>query len=803
MKLIKKIFISVFLLLIIIIGCVYFYLFWLKPQYSGEAQITGLSTQTEVYFDQYGIPHIYATSEHDAYMALGFCHAQERLFQMEMLRRLASGTLAEILGPELLEVDRFFRTLGLKEHADKTTVELMQGNDAPWQKAARAYLQGVNQYIEQGITPLEFNMLGIPKTRFTETDMNLVTGYMSFSFALAFRSDPLHELVLRKFGADYLKDWAIDPPANYLKNPVMGADSLQLNIIRAMSVLAEKAVSIMPVPPFVGSNGWAVAGNRSASGKPIMANDAHIAYAQPGVWYEAHLEAPGLSFYGNHVAGFPFGLIGHNRFASWGLTMLENDDMDFFIEKVNPANSGEVMYKGEWKTMQKRVEIIKVKGGKDDTLIVRNTAHGPVMSGVLKDLAPYKDEVISVWWSYLEFPSRNMEATYTLAHAKSFADSRRGASLIYGPGLNVVYADTAGNIAWWTVSKLVKRAAHVKAGMFLDGSSGLDEPLGYLDFEQNPKSENPANGFIYTANQQPATFMGIDHAGYYCPDDRARRINELLSNDKKWNVEDFKTIQRDVTSGKAMQNAMLFASLLKSSKKINENELSRSVFDILNFWNGGHESDSKGPIVYYKLLYHVLHASIADELGEEEFKIFLNTHTMKNSLEVLLANNDSPWWDDVSTKEKKEDRQYILDFAFEKTVSELKEQLGSDTKKWNWGDVHTMEHIHPIGRKKPFDKLFNVGPFKVAGGNETVSNLGFVMNASGLYKVTFGPSKRIVIDMADPANSFSILPSGQSGVLMSPHYSDQAKMYAGMEYREQMMDEARIKKLSSKLVLKP
>ena len=306
----------------------YFFLQSTKPTYSGNLSLNSLNDKVEVKYDTYGIPHIYAKNEHDAYMALGYVHAQERLFQMEMIRRVSTGTLAEILGPDLLKVDKLFRTLGIEEKS-KASVEQFNASDAPYKTATEAYIEGINEFIHDGPTPIEFRIIGIPKRDFTIEDAYNAAGYMSFGFAEGFKVDPVLSVLVGKYGMEYLNDLAIF--STYDSAWIQSYPHMDSTQLTSLAPIIEQ----IPIPLLVGSNSWVVGPDRTKSGKPVFENDTHIGYSQPSVWFEAHLEYPGMSHYGHYLAGFPFSLLGHNHLAAIGLTMFENDDVDFYLEKTD------------------------------------------------------------------------------------------------------------------------------------------------------------------------------------------------------------------------------------------------------------------------------------------------------------------------------------------------------------------------------------------------------------------------------------------------------------------------------------
>jgi len=798
-----KLFLIIIGLSIVLAGVgLYGYLHSLTPKPSGQIALQGLNQEVEVFFDKFGIPHIYGQNEEDVYFALGYVHARERLFQMEMMRRVPAGRLSEILGKDLLETDRFFRILGLNRWAEQAADRTFKDMSEPYKQAALAYLAGVNQFVLEGKKPIEFQLIGIPMEPFGPQDIYLIGSLMAFGFAEGFTMDPITTKAFDKLGWEYLQDWALGWPPEAEMIPVHkpayteAADQLASTVQRIMATL--------PVAPWIGSNGWVLSPRKTASKRVFFANDTHMAYAQPSVWYEAHLECPGVSFYGNHAAGLPVGLIRHNRYAAWGLTMFENDDVDFFREKANPDDPNQVWVNDHWEDLIVREEVIRVKGESDDVLNVRISRHGPIISDVSAKVSALGHDPVSVWWATTRLPMETMAAFYNFAHAQSLDDARIAASMIDTPGLNVMYGDRDSNIAWWAACRLVKRPAHVNSKFFLDGASGKDEPLGWYDFAKNPSSENPPSGFVYSANNQPEVVDGVLYPGYYVPEDRAKRIVQLLSSDKVWTVKEMQQVSTDNMSAVVPSIVAEIAKTIKNHGSIRRTELHAKAFDVLENWDGDHHLDDVGPVIYNKLLFHIMENAMADELGEADFTAFLSTHLMKRTTAGFIANEDSLWWDDVRTADVKETRKIVIAQSFDQAVEALKAQFGANITDWTWDKAHTVEHGHLMGRKKPLDKIFNVGPFPVMGGNEVINNMGFRLNQEGAYKVHFGPAMRIILDFADIENSISVNPTGQSGIFMSPHYKDQAELFNKGRFRKQMMNRDEIvTKAEGRLVLKP
>ncbi|MCL6462205.1 MAG: penicillin acylase family protein, partial [Flavobacterium micromati] len=320
MKILKKIAFTLFLIMALIITAAFIYGIYSKPKYKGEQQLANIQKETTVYFDDFGVPHIYASSSKDAMVALGYVHAQDRLWQMELMRRIAPGRLSEIFGSAALKNDKFFAGIGIEEASAKAIAKLNKNSQS--YQLTISYLDGINQYLVEGTTPVEFSLLGIKKEKFTIKDVYNIFGYMSFSFAMAQKSDPLMTDIRNKYGMEYLKDFGLD--SSYNSTRIKNAkDKSQQYAAISKSIVA--ILDESPISPFIGSNSWVLAPKKTKNGKVIFANDPHIGFSQPGTWYEAHLVTPDFELYGSYLAGTPYPLLGHNREYAYGLTMFEND----------------------------------------------------------------------------------------------------------------------------------------------------------------------------------------------------------------------------------------------------------------------------------------------------------------------------------------------------------------------------------------------------------------------------------------------------------------------------------------------
>ena len=551
--------------------------------------------------------------------------------------------------------------------------------------------------------------------------------------------------------------------------------------------IRESDTALQMVGSFSGSNAWVLSPAKTKSGSVILVNDPHMAYSAPSVWYEAHLVTPDFELYGHHLAGIPFALLGHNRERAWGLTMFKNDAMDFYREKQNPEEPNQVWFKDHWEDLKVEKDVIHVKDAEDVVIRVRSSRHGPIINDVMRGIKSLKATPVSMWWAYHDFGNRALEGFYELSHATSLDEFQDGVSKIHSPGLNILYGDREGNIAWWAAARTPIRPVHVSSKFLLDGSTGKDEFLGFRDFTDNPHSVNPPDGILVSANNRPSINGQEDVAGYYNIDDRALRIRHLLESGTSFTTEEMKAMILDTVSPTALSVQEVVVPILESSEAIRSSagNVSRAV-QAFKEWRGNHDRDEMAPSLYHEFVYQMLLATFADELGNELFEIFLRTKELDWTIPFILEKPDSPWWDNVGTRNRREDREEIVRNAWLKALGALEENFGPNMEDWTWGSLHTLEHVHAIGRKKPFDRIFNLGPFSVAGGREVINKHSFVYS-TGHKHVNSGPSTRRIIDFSDPEHSLGINPTGQSGYVFDRHYQDQADLYHNGELRTQLM----------------
>ena len=756
-------------------GAAYWYTQGKQPQRDGEAPLPGLQAAVSVRYDERGVPHIQASNEADLYRALGYVHAQDRLFQMELMRRLARGELAEVLGSKLLPTDTLFRSLRIGEQAARMVQR--QDRQSPAWQSLQAYLDGVNAWQTSHPKPMEFDILGIPSRPFTAEDTLSIAGYLAYSFAAAFRTEPALTYVRDQLGPDYLKIFDLDwQPEGALASPLAAADWRSLEHLARVS---HDALGEAAIPLFEGSNAWAVSGSRTRSGRPLLAGDPHIGFAVPAVWYEAELSAPGFNLYGYFQALNPFAFLGHNRDFGWSLTMFQNDDVDLIAEQVNPQDPEQVRVDGQWQALETRAQYIAVKDEAPVAITLRRSPHGPIVNDVLGDTAGATP--IAMWWAFLETENPILEGFYQINRADTLDKMRTAAAHIQTPGLNLVWANARGDIGWWAAAQLPIRPDGVNPTFILDGASGQADKSGFYPFSVNPQQENPASGYIVSANYQPPAVMPIP--GYYNLPDRGRQLDRHLANPNvKWDTDNSQALQLDTATDYGPRT---LAPLLGTLRTLAGSDEERELVEQLAAWRGDYPLDSTTATLFNQFLYELAYAALHDELGDTWFPVLISTRAIDAALPRLAADPGSPWWNLRGALEHT-DRTAIVRLAWQRSLEHLRQTLGKDPAGWQWGKAHTLTHRHPLGVKKPLNLLFDVGPFPAPGTHEVPNNLSAKIGPAP-WAVNYGPSIRRLIDFADAGTALTINPVGQSGVPFDPHYADQAHDYVQGRYHKARM----------------
>ncbi|RLD32267.1 MAG: penicillin acylase family protein, partial [Bacteroidetes bacterium] len=580
MKLAMKIFkIVVFILVLAMVGG-YLFLHNLAnravPDYNQEVVLNGLVNEVIVYRDSYAIPHVYAKNEDDLYRTVGYIMAQDRLWQMDLLRRVTQGRLSEIFGEDFVKTDLFLRALRMPEKSAMIKAEA----DPKILQSFVSFAKGVNDYIEENMKklPPEFAILGYkPEMWKPEHSLNII-GYMAWDLAKGtYTSEITIYKLIQKFGIENIGDLIPDiAEQENIVYPDFVIDSMlldgQADLVHASEQLDELGLKV-----FLGSNNWAVSGKKSISGKPLMANDMHLDISAPGIWYQIHeVTESGLNVTGVAVPGQPLIIAGHNEDIAWGMTNLYTDDIDLYLEKINSDNPDEYWFNGEWTPLEVRTEIIKVKGAEEVVMENRFTHRGPVISG-FKDL----EQAISMKWIG-NVKSNELRSVYLLNHTENWMDFKNALKTFISLGQNMVYADKEGNIGLYAAGAVPLR----KGVGYLIRSGQTDEYdwKGLVPFEEMPHVYNPESGMVSSANNKT---VGNDYPYYigllYSQGYRLNRIREMLNEEEKLSVEDFARMQADQKSWLVKEFLPDILNVL-NGRDLNESE--KTGLTVLSGWNG-------------------------------------------------------------------------------------------------------------------------------------------------------------------------------------------------------------------------
>ena len=749
------------------------------PKKYGEKNFPALEKNVEVYYDDFGIPHINAQTDLDGYRVLGFIAASERLFQLDLMKRVVNGRLSEIFGEKTIESDKLLRKLRLREIAEehRSYIESDPKNQQVI-SFAKAYLEGIHHYIDTQPLPLEFILLNYVPDKFTLNDILGVPGYMALTFAEGIIGDIFLSEMMDKLPEEKMR--VLRGGANidlkYFNESLIPEENT--TVLKEMKKAVDTLGEIVPL--FYGSNSWVLSGKRTESGFPILANDPHIGTGAPHIFFEAHLKTPSLEVYGNYIPLIPFPVMGHTAHNAWGITMSMVDDVNIYLEKINPQNSMQVMYKNEWVDLEVDQEVIKVKGQEDIQIEKLKSPHGPIIDDTRFGI---EGKTLSINWSVHHPESNILRSLYEISQAENVGEFRAAISMAAAPGLNMSWVNKGGDIVWWMLGKNPKLPENVASDLVLKGWDGSSEVERYYTVDENAHEINPSSGVIVSANYIPMNEKFSYMDGYWQPGGRFFRLSSLLKDREKWRVEELKHLQTDTI-------VPVFDSVVNEVvKALSVEDLSsfeKEVLEVLQKWDGSTSRESVGSSIYHKLNFYLISNAFRDEFEDEGFEAFGRTADFWHSYKRLILDLNHSFWDDVNTNRVEDGKEIVLK-SFKEAVKDLKEEMGSRIDLWNWGKIHTVEHEHILGKVKPLNYLYNVGPVAADGGRYVINNQAH-RKALNDFRVVHAPATRRLIDMKNTKKTLGILPSGNSGNPFSEHYRDQIEIFQAGEYRDQLMD---------------
>ena len=801
------------------------------PDTSGEVSLDGIHGKIDILRDDKGIPQIYADDPEDLFFAQGYAHAQDRFFEMDFRRHVTSGRLAELFGKSALATDKFVRTLGWRRVAEQELAQL----DDKTTRLLTSYSRGVNAYIEgksSSKLSLEYSILSLTGPDYRPEPWQPADS-LAWIKAMAWdlRSNMSDE-ISRTLSTAKLPPGQVDelyPPQPKANKPIVSDDGVLVGgqfaqdgvvatmplaraavaALRSAGRAADNLPTLLGTGEGIGSNSWVVDGQHSTTGEPILSNDPHLSPSMPGIWYEVGLHCRKLSSACRYdVAGFSFSglpgvVVGHNDKIAWGVTTMYADVADLYLEKVTDDT---YEYDGKQKPLIKRTETFKVEGGKTQTITVRSTQHGPIISDVDDELAKVGttaqvgglagNYAVALRWTALT-PEPTIKAVFALDTAQNWEDFRAAAKLFTVPSQNLIYADREGNIGYQSPG-LIPIRGKGDGRLPVPGWDPDYEWKGTIPFDSLPTVFNPKEGFIVTANQQvigdqyPLN-LGKDTAAGY----RSQRIRTLLEKKAKLSVADMTRIQLDMFSANAQQLVPLLLKIPLDSSYYRQGQ------NTLKGWDFQQTADS-GAAAYFNAVWsNLLKLTFHDELPKGEWPD--GGERWFNVLRTIIGQPTSHWWDDVTTSNKLESRDEILTQAMRDARDELTRDQSRDPHNWSWGKFHKLTLVNStLGDSgvSIINSLFNRGPYELGGGGGLVDATAW--DATKGYEVTAVPSMRMVVDLADLDKSRWIQLTGNSGHAFNRNYTDQTKLWLRGETMPWAFSKSAIRKSTrDTLTLKP
>ncbi|NNV06266.1 penicillin acylase family protein [Geobacillus sp. C56-T2] len=743
------------------------------PIVEGKLAVPGLLDEVSVIRDSHGVPHIFANNEHDLFFAQGFVQAQDRLFQMDLSRRQASGQLSEVVGVATIERDKFFRTLGLRRAAEAS----YHIYSAEAKQVLEAFAQGVNAYItwakRTDRLPVEFRLLGYEPKPWTPVDSLVIGKYMAFDLGGHWEGQ-----VFRYWALNHLpKEKAYDLFPSYPKEAPV--------ILPAIDVEQAFAAAVLP-SEWNGSNNWVVSGRKTKSGQPMLANDPHLSLSTPSIWYQMHLQAPTVNVSGVIFAGVPGIILGHNDYIAWGVTNTGPDVQDLYVEKRNPANKQQFLYNGRWENAKIIEEPIRVKGGKTIRYRVTITRHGPVLSEFAVPASG--NDVLALRWTALD-PSTELQAVLEMNKAKNWKQFEQALEHFHAPTQNFVFAAKDGTIAYKANGKIPIRK---KGNGLLPVPGWTDEYewIGFIPFDRLPRAVNPREGFIATANNK---VVG-DHYPYHLSHHWAQpyrymRIAERLQSKDDWTPSEMKRLQMDQMNLWAKEFVPL---LLKhvASEPLSKQE--RSALHELKQWDFVDHKEQAAPLIFHRWMEEIADVLFERQIPPTVDRFFEGKQSVVDELLRRADKGDvSPWFRDGGGFSR------VLAEALSRTVRQLADEYGNDPAQWKWGNAHRLFFAHPLSSASPMLAFFlnKEEPIPIGGSDVTVQAASYT--DEGI--VNHGASWRFVIDLADPERGWHIVGPGQAGHFRSRWYHDQIDDWVNGTYHVTSLGKVN----GSTLVLRP
>ncbi len=750
------------LMVFVLIG--YFSFSRTLPQAHGSLEVPGLQATVEIDRDQWGIPHIYAQNEHDLYFAAGYVCAQDRAGQMELLRRVATGHSAEKLGADLLPIDVLARTINpytLRREVFSTLSQAAQSQ-------LTAYANGVNAFFSTAAAlPLEFGFVFDQPEPWQGEDSIAIVRLMAWLLSMGWHADLFYGEMARKLPAEKLE---LLLPTSHGKEDFIAQEVCYEPYA---SLFAEAEAALERVlhyhPQCLGSNAVVISSKRTQNSGALLANDTHLPFTAPSIYYIMHLQAPHLNAVGVCIPGIPGLVLGRNEHIAWGITNAMTDDVDFFHVVPDSSDSHYVCLGSQRLPVTIADELIRVRHGKPYTLRTRWTPVGPLIGAEQTLLDAPQMSLLLRWTAFMA--DDPFTAFHNLLTASNWEEFTQALSTHKNPGENLFYADDRGHIGYQLAAAIPLR--NYATPMLPVASDG--QWLGLLPYEQLPRLFDPSEGYIANANQDiPGKDSQVYYSAYWEPDYRYHRMQALLDTVTHASVDFCQSLQSDVYSAHAGFFVPQLLSALGSYKAVPDSPAAYGMA-LLQMWDYNQKPESIAASLYERTFLELMRLTFEDEMGATWYRRFLELpHTNIRALDRLLAMNDSLWFDDVRTADKRETVQELLQRAYLAAVDSMTALFSDNIGLWTWGDLHPVTFPHIFGSHKPFCHFFNIGPFEIGGGNFTLNNATYALSRP--FAARIGPCLRQICDLSTQQYQV-IITTGQSGHPFSPHYADMTPLW--------------------------
>lgn len=768
------------------------------PDYEASIKLPGLNQSVNIHWDSFGVPHIFANDELDAYTALGYVHAQDRLWQLTLNQIYVEGRFAEFLGEDVIEFDKFSRTIGfwriagkLEEQADSKELQILQ-----------AYSNGINRFIEENGNrlPIEFALTGIKPMKWTPRHsfaMSRALGWeLNVSWwskvMLGFLEDKLPEPALRELFPDWGSRLTVSIRPTHFDSPIEsdstsnGSELLMGLVdtdIRLRSFMGQKGSHI-------GSNAWVADGSRTESGYPLLAGDPHLGLDMPGKWYEVHLNINGKNISGATIAGAPMIVMGQTDRHAWSFTSLMPDDTDFYIEEINPLDRSEYLSEKRdtiwmYKPFEIIREIIRTKEGAEILHEIRITQNGPIISDIHPNKQLFENKLVSMNWTGYTH-SNELYSLYTLANAGNFREFQEALSDFGVPALNILYADIDGNIAMITAGNIPIRQ-YVPL-LYQNGWDPSTRWNSFIPRSDLPVIINPPSGFIANANN-PVMDQNYPYyiTAFWEPDSRIRRINEVLGSNRLHNVQLYKDLQNDVFSHQAKDITEIIVPVLSASN----DSLIQKALPYLQNWDYKFTESATAASLYEGFFLHLVRNIFEPHFGKTVYNSFIQLENFPVRVTTSILKNPSIWLQ--TAEEDYTYRDSLIIQSMKSAVNDLYTTFGPNTTEWRWENRHTLtlgpplfsqaanEPDSPRSLKLIVSNVLSKGPYPVGGHSMTVNNTQY--DWQNPYGQVLGASIRRIVNLGDLSRSESVIPTGQSGNPLSDHFGDQTELWLSGKYR--------------------